>query len=420
MQGEPRAGALAPRFRDRDALLATAAVLVAAGSGALLARTGQPGGAEEAGPAIAEVSFTTSQVRRRLARTLVWEEIRTGAAVHDGDSIFVPPRASASISFVDGSSLEVDENSLVVLQRPGGGAPNRVGLKKGSVTGATSQSGMAIESERGLASLQGDTQARVDLQVGQARVDVFSGAARVQGAGGAQTVREKQAAMAGADGRWSEPRALQVELVAPARNGRVYFRGSPPPLALGWVHRDVAEGATLQVARDRGFGFIVHSAPASSGTHLFTQVSPGIFWWRLVDEDGQPISEARRFTILEDLPPTPLSPAKEEIVWATPEHPVLFAWTKVEGSAGYRVEVSSSDDFEQTVLSELANQPQLLLEEPLPEGHYLWRVRVEDKLRGESSFSKALGFRLIHKALPAAPELLNPEIELEPDASSGE
>lgn len=415
------------RVRDLDWLLSLVSIAGACASAFLLSRPTVT--AEDDAPAVAALSFAHREVRRRASRTLVWEELSTGAVVHDRDTVFVPPGAEAQVTFLDGTLLEVDENSLVVIEAPRRvqGASPRVALKKGSLSGTTSTGGVEIESGQGVTSLAQNTEARVELssrcEKGQpgcsdgARIDVFSGSATVATSKGREQLSPERSAALGEDGRLALTQPLVVELLLPARNTRLFFTGAPSPVDLRWSTRELPADATLEVARDRAFGFIVHSGPAREGYVALQRKEAGVYWWRIVGADGAPVSEARRFTLVEDLPPRLLSPKSQEIVLATAEKPVPFHWSLVKSAAQYRLEVAASEDFSTPLQVATAETHQLRLPVELPEGIYFWRVRAENPMQGASTFSRPTAFRLIHKALPEAPVPVGSEIEVDPEGS---
>jgi len=144
------------------------------------------------------------------------------------------------------------------------------------------------------------------------------------------------------------------------------------------------------------------------------QPAPGITWWRLVDAKGTPLSEARRFSFVEELTPANRLPRPSEVVLAPPGTRVEFAWTPLPGVSRYLLEISGSQGFEPVAVSELVSGTQVKLPSTLAEGYWSWRVRSADDALEESLPSEATRFRLIHKAIPDAPELLNPEVEVTP------
>ena len=204
-----------------------------------------------------------------------------------------------------------------------------------------------------------------------------------------------------------------MQLEEPARNHRQLFVGEPPRVAFRWQATPSA-GARVQLARDRGFAFVLEEHEASEATFTSQRAEAGVFWWRVVDDAGRPISESRRFTVLEDVPPVLLSPREGEVVMSDEKTPAVFSWAQVRGVSHYRLELSATSDFSAVALAIPVDGAQLRTPLTLAEGRWYWRVRSADEARLETAPAAMRTLRLIHKPLPEAPVLLNPEIEVEP------
>jgi hypothetical protein len=140
----------------------------------------------------------------------------------------------------------------------------------------------------------------------------------------------------------------------------------------------------------------------------------GVTWWRVVDEAGLPVSESRRFALVEEAPPQTMTPKADEQVLAPVGSVVPFTWTPLVGVTTYRVEISSSRGFEPIVASQTVQGSQLKWASTLPEGSFYWRVTALDGALGEGLPSTPTKFRLIWKPLPMTPELLPSEVEIAP------
>ena len=184
-------------------------------------------------------------------------------------------------------------------------------------------------------------------------------------------------------------------------------------MTLTWSGR-LPDGARVQVARDRLYAFVDSEHPARGGSFVLKQPSKGVTWWRLVDADGRPISEARRFTCVEDVAPVAMFPRSGEVLLAPPGTSVAFAWAPLPGISRYRLEISPSQGFEPVTVSEVANGATARISLNLNEAMWFWRVRVDDESGRAGAPSEPMRFRIIHKGIPEAPELLNPEIEVTP------
>lgn len=396
---------------ERDLWLAGVSAIVAAVALALALGTGKFDEELSTTPTVASVKQATGDVKMRLAFTLGWQGAARGVEVHDGDALFVPPGAEATLSFVDGTELALDERSLVVIERPRAGVRS-VTLRQGSVSGRAGSEGLTLQTSAGEARLEAQTEARVELTGEQLEVSVSKGSAKVKnGAGGQKVIATGQRVAAAKTGT-TELAPFAVQLVAPEAQARLPFRGDPAAVTLSWSGA-VPEGARVQIARDRLYAFVDSELPAKGESLVLRAPSKGVTWWRVVDAEGHPISEARRFTCVEDVAPVAMYPRSGEVLLAPHGTPVAFAWAPLPGISRYRLEISPSQGFEPVTVSEVADGATARIALSLNESMWFWRVRVDDE-SGLGAPSEPMRFRVIHKGIPEAPELLNPEIEVTP------
>jgi len=387
--------------RDADALLlagSAAGLLAVAG---LLLSDGSGGSRpqRDARVAVARLARAEAGVLRRPPGTLVWDAARDGEPLAAHDSLYVPPAASASVAFEGGARLEIEERSLVVIEppEPEPGAA-RVTLSKGSLAGSAPAGTVSVSTPGGLAVLESGSEARIGARGASGpRVEVVQGRARAENG---------EVALA-------EPR---IRLDEPARNQRFWFSRFPGSVLLRW-DGSAADGVRLEVARDPAFADRLDRAPGVPGAHAFHPPAPGPYFWRLVDQDGNPRSEARRLLAAQERPPAPFAPMAAEIVLAPLGVQVPFWWTAVDGAFHYRVEISADASFARIDFSADVEGPGLWAALDLPEGIYYWRVRAREAERSEAPFSDPSPFRLIRRPLPQAPQLFDPSIEVDHGAA---
>jgi len=65
------------------------------------------------------VVFKKLNATRRMSGTLVWERIRTNTPVYEADTLRTTEASEASIGFDDGTSLDMNENSMLRLNFAG-------------------------------------------------------------------------------------------------------------------------------------------------------------------------------------------------------------------------------------------------------------------------------------------------------------
>ena len=394
---------------DRDWLISAVALGCTVLASVLLIwnpRIAETTGVETA-PVVGKVTFSSADLRRRPAHRLGWGELGNGGEVRELDALFVPPGAEAKVTFIDGTVLELDERSLVVVDLPRAGRRS-VSVRQGSVEGSAGPAGLSIATSQGTAQLSPQSGAHLEVNGETVAMSVTRGDATL----GETRLGNGDRAGLSAKGTVPEPR-WPAQLAEPARNHRQFFHGAPPQIAFRWEGA-ASTGARVQLARDRGFAFVIEEHDAAELTFTTRKPEVGVFWWRVVDDGGRPISESRRFTVLEDVPPALLSPREGEVVLTDEKTLGVFSWAQVRGVSHYALEISLTSDFSALAFSAQADGSQLRTPLTLGEGRWFWRVRSVDDGRLESGAAAARTFRLIHKPLPEAPVLLNPEIEVEP------
>ncbi|MBL8912558.1 MAG: FecR domain-containing protein [Archangium sp.] len=397
-------------FGERDLVVAGASSLVAAAALSAALFWGSTSDARTT-PLVAAVAQSSGEVKLRPAQTLGWTGANRGADVFDGDAIFIPPGAEATIRFLDGTELSLDERSLVVIEKPRSGVRS-VTLRQGSFSGRAGSEGLTLTTPNGSATLEAQTEARVELTGKELEVSVKKGTAQVKGSSGsARSVTGGQRVSAAQNGT-NELAAWTVELTAPEAQARFAYRSEPAPVTLSW-QGDVPKGARVQIARDRLFAFLTKEIPALNGTATVKEPARGVTWWRVVDVDGNPLSEARRFTCSEDVAPVLMFPRNGDVLLVPPGSEIAFSWTPLAGQSRYRLEISPSQGFEPVTATEEVQGSSVRLKVSLNEATWYWRVRTSDE-SGAGAPSSPMRFRVIHKGIPEAPELLNPEIEVTP------
>lgn len=402
------AAAAPSRFVSRDVWIAGVAALGAVALSLAIAAPVSDDADSEV-PVIAAVQRATGEVKLRPARTLGWQGLARSREVREGDAVFVPPGGEATLRFEDGTELLLDERSLVVVESPRAGRQT-VTLRQGALSGRAGSAGVTLATKAGEATLNAASEARVELSGETVEVSVKKGAASVGTQGASTAVTAGQRVAAAGQGTRALA-AWPVVLTAPDANFRRVFRGAPGAIELRWEGA-VPPGARVQISRDRLFAFVERDAGAEGGALLVERAGAGVTWWRVVDAAGQPLSESRRFTLVEDVAPRTMFPRAGDVLLAPPGTRIGFAWTQLPGVHRYRVEFSPSQGFEPITFSTQVEGAEGRVTLSLDEGTWFWRVRSDDDSEGLPSAPSR--FRLIHKGIPDAPELLNPEIEVTP------
>jgi hypothetical protein len=368
------------------------------------------------GPPIGTASELRGAVRRRAGQSLTWREIPQAAAIFEHDSIFVPAEGSATVFLTSGSELHLGGNSLVVLERRSARS-GHVRLVRGTLEGRAGSGDVRIDTGSGSIALQprGDVHVRV-ADAGDVGVQMLSGAAVWRGAGEPTSLQGGEGAQVNAAGEVLGVHTYPVTLVRPSMDARVLATELPVVVDLSWTGALNTEKA---VARSTHADFrSPETVPVASGdAGQITIGSYGTTWWRLVDGRGEPLSPARSFAVLKDEPAQPLTPKPGQLLLAPPGSGISFSWTSSPSCPEYRVDVASSDTFEQIVVSKTTSRTQWWMPRDLPEATYRWRViPCPAERTGMVQFVPAT-FRLITRPIPQTPDTIDAQIEIVRDVA---
>lgn len=376
-------------------------------------------------PVIGELRAATSQVRRRLGDNLVWSAIRVGSPVHQQDSIYVAEDASAVVALADGSVIDIDENSLVVLHefvgRPTDASiRDEVGvaveIRRGGVTGRASSRPLALS--RGSTRVQVSSGGRVAVrQSGDGVTATVS-----QGRAKISTGRHGEILVAGGErrvvsdaGKALRAEQLTLELLAPAADARRPSEDGPTTMSFRWRGRRNA-GATryrFELSANSLFDAPLRTVETTATSLSVSELSPGVYYWRV--RAGDEASEERKLVLLGSAVPTPYLPRPGEVIILSRQTNVRLAWTEVPGASGYRVEFARAGSSSDPLLSVNVTHPTFSLPLhtlDLDEASYCYRVRAVlefmELLEG-APWSKPICVELLKEPRLPAPLLYEPK-----------
>lgn len=296
------------------------------------------------------VSYSKASVRRKKSSKFSWFSIGPNSVVAVNDSIKTGPDSAAIIEMKNGGSLEVGENSLVILK------------DTDSISNDFIRGSLIIRDSKG------DRKINVDES--------------------GKRTEEKLSY------RWIEP-VLQQEYVTPPQR----------PLKLGfkWLEGANAKKAELRdivfevSTRENFLESLTTSVKLDKLERSYTQeLLPGKYFYRLRSVEGEPFTETRVVKITE-LSPLNVSPleittfgtkANVQLTWTLPK-----AVQSLYSSGQHSLEVSNSTKFETILMTQeispLSGKTSIL---DLPLGQYY--VRIKSSIRSLELFGANASLRL--------------------------
>lgn len=334
---------------------------------------------------LAQVGKVDDEVLRRPATRLLWHSVNTGDSLYNGEAIRTSSRGEIRIQFDDGRFIDLESDSLIVLQKSKGEIA--LDLMEGSVfvnaksaDAAGSAPGLVLNSAQGKVDLTGASASLAKGQGNRLDVQVVEGKATLQGTDGKSRDLEKGSSGAlGSNGLQFNQQNLQIispvaekpVFVDPLADSSVQFqwKGFPADWKVSvWAgsrRKDLKEWATTE--------------PTQS-SQLKTKFPLGKHFWKLVAKDpktGQIAGESAvyRLEVVGRYAPTVIFPISDATIeMDKPNYELPFQWQKGEETRALALEVFEDSTMKKTITSKSFATEDGFKLSGLKEGTYYWRL----------------------------------------------
>jgi hypothetical protein len=369
------------------------------------------------GRPVGTIVYRQRQAERKYSGQVLWGSLVQNAPVYDLDAIRTADDSSATIFLEDKTSIELGEDSLVVLDL--GGESKKLDFSGGTIR---------VDREGGSGALKVRTKAgELSLVAGAVAlsnkrsavsISVAEGSARFSRANAgpaadAIDIDGTKAVSVAEDGSAAE---VPLEPVSPASGKELVAIGERAKIDFSWIG-PAAFAGKLEIASDPGFAKRVESLSAS-GSAASATLLPGSYYWRLSSAGARPagkaeglVSRAFRLDVAASGPPRLIRPAGAASL-TSPEGArrlVDFAWSAPPKAEGYRIEVSSEASFASKALSMECARAGISTDK-LGDGRWYWRVVALFPAYGLEAPSAASSFAI-------SPEAAKPKAAWRVDAA---
>ncbi len=281
-----------------------------------------------------------------------------------------------------------------------GRASNRVTPARGPASRYIIDAPTATSSVRG-------TVFRVSAGGGHdvAATEVLQGKVQVGNTHGQRMVQPGQATRsASAD---AAPDAVSALLPAPQlRNDEL--RLAPLPTLLAWTPVTGAAQYRVEVVQAATPEILLFAATTTDTRLAIGDLPPGQLriLLRAVDAQGVEGIDASADFELSDQPPPPLTLAPLHGQTINSDRP-RFRWSQAPGARSSVLQIAADSSFVQPLQEQTSTGTDLRLAQPLPPGHYFWRVASRDANGHQGRYGQALPLQLSNE--PVDPALQPPE-----------
>jgi hypothetical protein len=374
---------------------------------------------ETAQPPIGQVEERRNDVRRRTEGRLAWEPLRAGARVHAEDAVYAAADSQAVLRLDDGSRIELEESSLLVVRRQDGGPDGErpalaLELVRGGARGISGGEALRVKAGEARVELARGGEVRIRRRETGASVEVAHGEAVLAPVQGERvTVRGGQRGETAGQG--ASVTALALRLTAPEDGALVAFDTSRPSLGFSWVAPSPEAACAFELAGTADFHPPLARHEVLGGRHEQPPLAPGIYHWRVRCADR--VSEERTFVVRAHSAPLTLAPREGAMVDLSQGQPLALSWSELPDTRGYRVEVAPEGDFGKPTATLDSARPSLRLPFAYPEGRYCFRVR--GGAGSEAPWSTPTCFHAVTRPILDAPRVFEPMREPLPPPKPG-
>lgn len=334
---------------------------------------------------IGTISFKQKTVQRKYSDRSVWETVENNFPVYNRDTIRTASMSDAVITLKDGTTIELDENTLIVLNIRED--KQEIDFSFGNIRANTmvGSSGLTIRSGENVvnlkeskASINKEDKTSLVLQVQEGIANLFQGNKKIDLTSG-ETLALKN--------NESEKSQIPFRVVNPPSFLRVYSKNSKIPIIIELEGN--FSGIYWEVSSGPSFSRIL-SKKLISQAKFQESLSPGVYYWRF-QKDGK-VLEQGKLNLVQVQSPKLISPLPgQSFFMSSNASSVVFQWSLEPNISQYEIEVTKNQDWENPILRQkvMGNSFSFTFQE---EGKYEWRVRSilpnfnEDLTSAASSF----------------------------------
>lgn len=322
---------------------------------------------------IGTVVFKQKVAERKFSHQAVFGAVRNQSTVYNYDTVRTGRASAASVILADGTTINLDEETMVGLEltKSKGGKRLTLNVGGGKIAAqrkAGSESSVSLKTEKAEISF---TEGNLSLQSSGENI-TFEGDAELTVTAGGKTETVAARDQVSLVGTVVSRIETSVTLETPSDEAYLITAARSVPVDFRWTGGVGSEGQRLQLSKSRDFAVLAFDLPTTGGTSTVS-VSEGSWYWRVVSENGPTADLVRRFTVLADDVPRPLRPADGEGISGTKKTLIPLTWTPSAYASSYRLEVYDETAPEKPLIALAGTMTSLSVE--LPEnGSYSWRV----------------------------------------------
>lgn len=320
------------------------------------------------GEVIGTITFKKKSASRKYSESVVWEEIAAESPIYNYDSVRTLEYSSAVLSLKDGTRIELDEKTMLVVMLSAKGVD--INFDRGGVSAKSGTGDKLItlnSRDATIALNSGDIS--VNSSDKGTDIALAAGSAKVEAGGKGVNITSDETATLKDGVVKAEKKRLFTE--APSHNAIMMTFGNIIPVSFSWRSEPAGE-VSVEIATDGSFSRIVKSF-TSRGRSQVVDMRPGDYYWRLVS--GKNRSFPVKFSIFNDVRPEIITPAMNQRISLGEGGGLLtFRWERSRYASEYEIVIARDREMKD-VYSKLTSKVNTISAADLDSGVYYCTAR---------------------------------------------
>jgi len=367
-------------------------------------------------PAAVELDEVYGDVRYRAGAGGQLLSLGTEVKLGLDSEVVTGADGNARLRFADGSFLDLGPNSAITLDKlsafgDSGMVDSRIRLLEGELEfkvrrKTEGKSLFEVETPSAVNAVRGtEFRVRVDTTDPATRTEVTEGRVAVSAEGRHRSVPKNFGVVV----RQGKPPAPPRPLLEAPDLSAIPKRFEQVSFPLQWPAINQAVSYRIRISASNEFKAVAFDRVADQHKVSVSGLPDGDYYVtvRATDEVGlQGLDGLAAFTLdARPEPPVTLKPQPDEIVRANPP---VFRWGQTEGANSYHLQVSRDPQFQDPVVDIPDLRKAEIRTEPLPNGHYFWRIALTDASGDRGPYCPPIAFEM--REPPASLAVAPPEV----------
>lgn len=336
------------------------------------------------GEEIGVITFKKNNAQRKYTGRTVWENVESTSILYNNDTIRTSTDSEAVILMNDGTEIVLQDSSLIVLEW--GEEEKNIEFLGGNISAKNSAAdnrAVQIKSADTVISLSDATVKLEQGLEGKLGLSVVDGNIGVSKGNTRQEVKANQKALIDRNLDSFTIDEFSIQPNRPDDNSYFLTFNNSNDILFSWEVIKSVTDPVFQISNDLDFKRIVDTTPAGNEKNMIKTLPEGTYYWRIISgSTGEAESQSRRFVVINDNYPNPVSPAPQlEIKYRNQLPKIRFLWNQGLFADFYLLEISKSERLDSPIASEKVRGNFQIINN-LEEGNYFWRVTPHYSLGG--------------------------------------